>query len=333
MVRAPLLFALSSLLTGLTFAGCNAQSQPGGRTPTKPAATKPAGANTSVAKATTPKRTTVRLYSIGHSLSSEIPDMTSALTKATPGLSYSFQEQFRLGASLQAQWEEAQTPRDQYDDKQFRLNYPRALPSGDFNVVVLIDSVPRGGEEQEKQSVEYLTRFARHIAETNPSAQIYYAEPWHSIQSGTGKAQWDTASPTRHLAWRERLDADAPMWERIRAAAAKASGQSITLIPQAKALARLTDAMQAGQVSGFTKLEDIFSDDIHLNPYGMYFLACLHYGVIFGRSPEGLPFDIQNRWGTPYWEHKFYNGQTYAKPSPEAIREMQRIAWQVASGK
>jgi hypothetical protein len=29
--------------------------------------------------------------------------------------------------------------------------------------------------------------------------------------------------------------------------------------------------MKAGQVSGFTKLEDIFSDDIHLNPYGMYF--------------------------------------------------------------
>jgi hypothetical protein len=259
--------------------------------------------------------------------------MTAALAKVTPGLLYSFQEQFRLGASLQAQWEEAQTPRDQYDDKEFRVNYPKALPTGEFNVVVLIDSVPRGGEEQEKQSVEYLTRFARHIAETNPRAQIYFAEPWHSILSGTGKAQWDNSSPTRHLPWRERLDADTPMWQRIRAAAAKASGQSITFIPQGKALAQLTDAMKAGKVSGFTTLEDIFSDDIHLNPYGMYFMACLHYGIIFGRSPEGLPFDIKNRWGTPYWDHKFYNGQTYAKPSPEAIREMQRIAWLVASGK
>jgi hypothetical protein len=125
MARAPFLFVLSSLLTGLSFAGCSAQSQPIGQTPTKPAATKPAGANSPTARTVTPKRTTVRLYSIGHSLSSEIPDMTSALAKATPGLSYSFQEQFRLGASLQAQWEEAQTPRDQYDDKQFRVNYPK----------------------------------------------------------------------------------------------------------------------------------------------------------------------------------------------------------------
>jgi hypothetical protein len=272
------------------------------------------------------------LYSIGHSLSAEIPDMTAALARATPGLKYSFQEQFRLGASLQAQWEETINPKDKYDDKQFRVSYPKALPEGNWDAVVLIESVPRGGEEQEANATEYLTKFVGHIAQTNPNARIYYAEPWHSLLSGTGKAQWDNHSPTRTLDWRARLDADAPMWERIRSKAAEATGREIILIPQARALGRLVDAVEAGQVPGFDAKEDLFSDDIHLNPYGMYFLACLHYAIHFGKNPEGLPSDIKNRWETPYWNHRFYTGQTYAPPSAESIRAMQRIAWQVASG-
>lgn len=257
--------------------------------------------------------------------------MTAALAGATRGLSYSFQEQFRLGASLQLQWEEAQTPRDQWDDKQFRLSYPKALPKGDFNAVVLIDSVPRGGAEQEAQSVEYLTRFVNYIAKTNPGARIYYAEAWHSLLSGTGKAQWDAASPTRGLAWRARLDADAPMWERIRAKAAQNTGQEIVLIPQSQALGRLVDAIEAGEVPGFKTKEDVFGDDIHLNPYGMYFIACLHYAMLYGRNPERLPIEIKNRWGVNYWDHPLNGGRSYPKPDPAGLREMQRIAWQVIS--
>jgi hypothetical protein len=276
---------------------------------------------------------TIKLYSIGHSLSAEIPDMTAALAGASRGLTYSFQEQFRLGASLQAQWEEAQTPRDQWDDRQFRVSYPKALPKGDFNAVVLIDSVPRGGHEQEAQSVAYLTKFVNYIAQTNPTARIYYAEAWHSVLSGTGKAQWDTSSPTRHLDWRARIEADAPMWQRIRNQVIKATGREIILVPQAQALGRLVDAIEAGKVPGFDAREDIFGDDIHLNPYGMYYIACFHYAMLFGRSPQGLPIEIKNRWGVNYWEHPFNGGQSYPKPDADGMRAMQTIAWQVASGR
>ena len=70
--------------------------------------------------AQTPKPNSIKLYSIGHSLSSEIPDMVASLAKNTPGLKCEFQEQFRLGASLETQWNEAVKPGDKYDDKQFR---------------------------------------------------------------------------------------------------------------------------------------------------------------------------------------------------------------------
>lgn len=279
------------------------------------------------------KPTAIRLYSIGHSLSSEIPDMVSSLAKGTPGLQHSFQEQFRLGASLQMQWEEAKSPRDQYDDKQYRVIYPKSLANGGFNAVVLIDSVPRGGKQQEAQSVEYLTKFVQYIDKTNPKAEIYYCEAWHSLLSGTGKAQWDTISPTRNLEWRKRIDADAPMWEGIRKTTEKATGKKITLIPQAQAVGRLVDAINAGKVPGFKKSEEIFGDDIHLNPYGMYFVACLHYAVMYGRSPEGLTVDLKDRWNRPYWGRPFYNGKTYTRPNEAGVKEMQKLAWQVATGK
>ncbi len=266
-----------------------------------------------------------RLYSIGHSLSAEMPDMLAALA-AQDGQKLEFQEQFRLGASLQYQWDEATEPRDQYDDPQFRVSYPKALGKGKFDAVVLIDSVPRGGKEQEEQSIEYLAKFASLIKQKHPEAKIFYCEAWHSIKSGTGEAQWDTASPTRHLSWRKRIDADAPMWERIRKAAEQKSGAKIKMIREAQALGALADAVEAGKVPGFKSLQDIFEDDIHLKPPTMYFLACVQYAAILGRSPVGKSTDIKGRWGAKFFGEKFWNGKTYTAPSAEAAKQMQAIA-------
>ena len=274
--------------------------------------------------------TSIREFSIGHSLSSEIPDMVSSLA-ASAGLKHSFQEQFRLGAPLRLQWDEPNRPANQWDD-QFRVRYHQALPKGGFDAVVLIDSVPRGGPETEAASIEFLGKFATYIKKTNPSAKISFAEAWHSLKSGTGKADWDTFSPTRNLPWRKRIDADAPMWERIRAAAEKQAGVKITMIPQAKAVARLIDAIEAGKVPGLGKREDVFGDDIHLNPYGMYFLGCVQFSALFGRTPVGLTANLKNRWTAPYWARKFYDGKSYSPPNPAGVKVMQQIAWGVVSG-
>jgi hypothetical protein len=281
--------------------------------------------------AQTPKSNSIRLYSIGHSLSSEIPDMVASLAKNTPGLKLEFQEQFRLGAPLELQWNEATKPADKWDDNQFRIAYPKSLGKGGYNAVVLVDSVPRGGDWQERNSIEFLTKFTDYIGKTNPQASIYYVEPWHSLKSGTGKAEWDTASPTRNLPWRKRIDADAPMWLRIKSAAEKATGKKITLIREAQALGALVDAAEAGRLPGFKTAQDLFGDDIHLKPAGMYFIACLQYAVLFGRSPEGLTVDVKGRWGGEYWGKQLYgNGPIHPRPDAAAVKEMQRIAWQFA---
>jgi hypothetical protein len=120
------------------------------------------------------------------------------------------------------------------------------------------------------------------------------------------------------------------MWERIRGTCEKATGKKITLIPQARAMGRLVDAINAGKVPGFRETKDVFGDDIHANPYGMYFMACLQYSYIFGRSPEGLTSDLRNRWNGEYWGKPFYGGKVFEKPNPEGIKAMQRIAWEAS---
>jgi hypothetical protein len=277
------------------------------------------------------KPTTIRAFSIGHSLSSEIPDMVASLA-ANSGLKFSFQEQFRLGASLEFQYNKgSEGEAAKWDDGKFRTNYKSALGQGGFSALILIDSVPRGGAEQEKSSKEYLTKFVNFAAKSNPNAKFYFAEPWHSLKSGTGKAEWDTISPTRNLNWRKRVDADAPMWKRICEAASVQTGKRIILIPEAQAVASLVDAIEAGEIPGWSKKEDIFADDIHLNPYGMYFVACVQYGCLFGRSPEGITVDLKNRWAVEYWGKKHYFPRAFDRPNAEAVKKMQKIAWKFAS--
>jgi hypothetical protein len=271
----------------------------------------------------------VRLFSIGHSLSAEIPDMVAYLARSGND-KFSFAQQFRLGASLHYQWDEPKHEKNKYDDGKVNTAYHLALPKGGYTHVTLIDSVPRGGKEQEMESVEYLTQFVRYIRKTNPHAIISYVEPWHSLLSGSGKAPYDTASPTRGLSWRKRVDADRPMWERIVATAEKNSGATIYMIPQATAFARLADAVESGRFQTFKKTADLFDDDIHAKPPSMYFIACLHYALYYAKSPVGLPGKPTNRWGGEYFGVKWWNGKTYPQPPATDIKQMQEIAWSVA---
>jgi hypothetical protein len=134
------------------------------------------------------------------------------------------------------------------------------------------------------------------------------------------------------LRWRARIDADAPAWDEALAGLRKAYPDlSIGLIPGGRGLAALHDAIARGEVPGWTSVEqDAFDDDIHLNPYGKYFVACLHYAAIFGRSPVGLPIAVADRGGASYWNVPNWQKKTYAPPSPELAAKLQALAWDVA---
>lgn len=269
-----------------------------------------------------------KVFYIGHSLMSDIPDMVQALAKSA-GIRFDFKEQFIPGAPLRWQWKEGRSHRG---EPQFQDNYDKALPDGNYDALVVTDGVPRGGAELEAETVDYLARFQAYATTQNPRCQVYYYETWHHITSGTPQnSEYDTASPRRTLRWRERLSADRAMWDGIVSEANKRNagkGRPILMIPAGRALAMLDDAVKRGEVPGIVKTRDYFDDEIHLNPYGKYFVACVHFAVLFNRSPVGLTGDAKGRWGESYWDTRNWQGKSWARPDPAAITAMQRIAWE-----
>lgn len=274
-----------------------------------------------------------RVFFIGHSLISDVPDMVGSLCAAAPVAKYSFKEQFIPGAPLRWQWEQeqrAKAPGYVSDfEPRFRGGYHVELAKGGWDALVLVEGVPIGARENEALTIDYLARFANFARQHNPGIRVVFYEPWPCIHSGTPKGcSYDEKSPTRELVWRERLEADGAMWKRIVDGASdklEGGGARIELVPVARALGKLADAVQGGELEGFTKLEQFFEDEVHLSAYGKYYAALVVWSHLYQRSPVGRPVAVSDRWSNPYWDNAKFNRLVPA-PKVAVAKRMQEIA-------
>ena len=261
----------------------------------------------------------LKAFYIGHSLSDEIPQMVQSLSEDAEGISFDWRYQSIPGASLEWQWGRMN---DQGPDPFIHPFYDQedGLPAGDFDVLVMVDSVPRHWTEWGIETTYIYTGLFLDYAQThNPEIQIYLYEPWHCINSGTPSGcDWDIDSNP----WRQRLIDDLPMWESavtyLNTDHEPPPTHPVRLIPAGQGMARLYDAIAAEEVPGIDSIEDLFSDDIHLTNLGRYFIACIHYAVLHDQSPVGLTHQLQNPWG----------GNYDPAPTPEQAEIFQMLAWQ-----
>lgn len=259
---------------------------------------------------------------IGHSLISDVPDMVMSLA----GSSFRFKEQFIPGAPLGWQWDEPSRKGDH--EPEFRGVYTKLITSR-TDVLVMVDSVPRGEPASMEESTKFAGKFLDFARKQNPKVRAFYYEPWHHITSGTPqRSEYDKQSPTRNLLWRERLTADAKAWKQVvqKVNASHPGEIPMRMIPVGSALGVLDDQIRAKQVPGITSMRQLFDDDIHLNPLGKYFVACLHYRAIFGKPVSGKSFDVKGRWGTPYWDTKDWAGKLWKRPDAKSVVAIQKIA-------
>lgn len=266
--------------------------------------------------------TSVNAVYIGHSLISDVPDMVMAIA----GPKFKFTEQFTPGAPLRWQWEEPTRKPNQGDN--FRGVYDKLI-TPNTNVLVMVDSVPRGEPASMTESADYAGRFLKFARSKNPNIRVFYYEPWHDITSGTPqRSEWDKHSPTKEMKWRPRLTADRPRWEKVVTDTNRANPGKIPMrmIPVGSTLGVLDDSIAAGKVPGLSNMKQLFDDNIHLNPLGKYFVACIHYRAIFGGTVTGKPFDISNRWSNPFWDKADWAGKTWKKPAANTVTAIQKIA-------
>jgi hypothetical protein len=163
----------------------------------------------------------------------------------------------------------------------------RAVLATGVTDLILTEAIPLAGQMQWNDSKGMVARWADAAQAGTPDARVWVYESWHSLASGPGAIVPD--DPGGGVPWRQRLRDDLPLWQEIAADRAR-------LIPAGQAMGLLADEIAAGRVPGLSDIRDVFSDDIHPNGKGLYFLAMVHLAAITDQSPEGLPAKLTRSW-------------------------------------
>jgi len=265
-------------------------------------------------------RNEIRAFYSGHSLSDGVPEAVEQIATSlghrldfeTQSIGYSLLRQRTKGEVASAtEWpgyRAGQNRRGTGLNVAEELRQPRRLPpGGKYDVLVVTERHDLPSIAREERTAFYLTDMARHLLAGNPDAEVLFYHTWLNLD------------PDAPWSWINYERAVSPMWECIASRAnldlpARGNTPRIRVLPGAVALAELTAALWEGKVPGVKgtnpgeRVRLLFSDNVHMSDAGRYFIALVHYAILFGRKPEGaaIPTSL----------------------APETGRYMQTLAWQ-----
>lgn len=230
-------------------------------------------------------RTSVSAFFIGHSLINFNVPWTMKGVAESGGFSMFYRAQINNGASIQAQWERP----DKFismpiwnpqlgRDEEWGASSKIELATGKYEVMVLTEAI---SVDKQIESAKWAGFFYDHAVMHRPNIQIYMYETWEFVVNN------DFAT------WRGKINTLLPVWEKIvdDVMASRPGGPRMLVVPGGQAMAALYDAINgpAGRVGRLTHINQVFSDDIHLNNTGNYFMGLVHYATIYRRDPGGTP--------------------------------------------
>lgn len=256
----------------------------------------------------------MQVYHLGHSLvGRDMPAMLAQLM----GEGYGYALQLGWGASLDQHW------RGEVPGLEVENNTPvhrparDAVGSGAYDAIVLTEMVELRDAIRYHDSPRALADWAQAARQARPDVRLYLYETWHRLDDPDG--------------WELRIESDLPeLWEGKVLAGAKVHPGvgTIHVIPAGQVMAAVVRAMEAGEVPGLTRREDLFlknadgtQDVIHLSDLGAYVVALTHFAVLAGETPQGLPHALRRA-----------DGSLADAPSAEAAAVLQQVVWEVVSG-
>ncbi len=172
-----------------------------------------------------------------------------------------------------------------------------------YELLIITERAPLSGTIQWHGSEDMALQWFEHAwtrgNDGTGAESILYAT-WVHTDSGPGFDNIHN-DPEGHLTFAERLPLEATRWQAILDhvnANRPADAPPMRLIPGPQIMAAVHDAIAAGQAPGLARIEDLFSDNIHLNDQGSYLIALAHLAVIYGQDPRDLPL-LPARSGRP----------------------------------
>lgn len=264
-------------------------------------------------------RDRVRAFYSGHSLSEGVPEVVEQIASSL-GHRLSFEVQV-MGYSLLRQRTKGDVP-EATDwpgyragnnrsgtglDVSLELQKPQRLGAGEkYDVLVVTERHDLPAVARTERTAFYLTEMAKHLIAGNSAGDVLFYHTWLHIDA-------DAPKP-----WIDYETTVAKMWECVASRAnldlpRKGNAPRVRVLPGGSALAALVAELWEGKVPGVAhaapaqRVRLLFSDTVHMSEAGRYYLALVHYAVLFGRSPQGafIPAAIL----------------------PETGRYMQQLAW------
>jgi len=265
----------------------------------------------------------IRAFYSGHSLSDGVPEVVEQIARSlghrldfeTQSMGYSLLRQRTKGEVASAsEWPGYRAGSNRGGaglNVAEELRQPRRLASGDkYDVLVVTERHDLPAIARKERTAFYLTDMAQHLLTGNPDAEVLLYHTWLHLDA-------DAPRP-----WIDYERAVLPMWECVASRAnldlpARGNVPRVRVLPGGGALAELAAALWEGKVPGVAgnspgkRVRLLFSDNVHMSDAGRYFIALVHYAVLFGRNPEGAAIP--------------------ASLAPETGRFMQTLAWQYAA--
>jgi hypothetical protein len=254
-----------------------------------------------------------KVYHLGHSLvNRNMPAMLEQMAHAAGFGGHGHRSQLGWGTSMD---EHRRGEINGFDVENATAAYrpaAEAMASGDYDVVVLTESVEIRDAVRHDDSARALRHWVAAARAGNPGVRVYLYETWHRLDDPEG--------------WLERIDADlARHWkgDLLRPAMAQADVGTVYVIPAGQVLAAAVRAAESGALPGLTSRQDFMArtpdgsvDTIHLNDLGNWLVAMVHFAVIYHRSPQGLPHRLVLPDGSA------------ATPAPDtAVAALQKLVW------
>lgn len=257
------------------------------------------------------------VYHLGHSLvGRDMPAMVEQLAQAA-GFRHDHHSQLGWGTTLRQHWE----PEHEIAGFDTENAHPRfrpalnAVQSGAYDAVVLTEMVELRDALRWHEGPRYFHLWAQAARAARPEVRLYLYETWHHLND---PAEWLSRLETDPAAlWEGRLLA--PAW-------ADSALGPVHVIPAGRVMAALARRLHSeGPLPGLDAMTALFArnpdgtrDAIHLNDLGNYLVALTHFSVLYHRSAEGLPHELNRADGTP----------ADAFP-PETAAALQRLVWSV----
>jgi hypothetical protein len=251
---------------------------------------------------------TLRTYFVGNSLTEGLNLPQLATMAQSRGHSLPFGKHVRWGGSLEFIWN---NPTDGVWVEPYGL-YTPGLGDYEWDAVSLQPFArPLAGPSGDRVHATKFINFARL---QSPDAQFFlysqwpertgtpfnYHDMWLTAYSGGDDATVRTRDYYNRLTLALRQDYSF-------------LSKPIVLVPSGDVLFELNERMQANQIPGYTSVEQLYSDNIHLTGVGCYVSAVTYYATLFKEDPRGLP----------------YAG--YGINNPELALAIQDAAWDVVS--